>query len=228
MESTSRQLDSGEAKTETPAASSQTCRLTAGVAVATAAIILVTGFISCLVLFFSWRAAPEVDQASETCDTELVEQLQQCQKELYDLKLMLYTMAEDTRCSLCPDGWMWWMGHCYFFSVGLEENLQWNESAEFCLLHNSSLAVIKDSAEMEFIQWVMRTFPHFPFLWVGLTDSQQEGQWLWWDGMDVQHYSPATVQWDADDRDCADLRGGGALFAADCEVYGPWVCKRES
>lgn len=49
---------------------------------------------SCSVLPVSWRAAPEVDQASETCDTELVEQLQQCQKELYDLKLMLYTIAE--------------------------------------------------------------------------------------------------------------------------------------
>lgn len=36
------------------------------------------------------------------------------------------------------------------------------------------------------------------------------------------------MQWDSDDRDCADLRGGGTLFAADCEEYGPWACKRES
>lgn len=35
-----------------------------------------------------------------------------------------------------------------------------------------------------------------------------------------------TVEWDADHRDCADLRGGGSLFAASCDAYGPWTCKR--
>lgn len=54
----------------------------------------------------------------------------------------------DSRCRLCPDGWLWWRSRCYFFSVGLQEDRQWNESAEFCRKHNSSLAVIKDSAEM--------------------------------------------------------------------------------
>lgn len=32
--------------------------------------------------------------------------------------------------------------------MGLQENRQWNESAEFCRQHNSSLVVIKDAAEM--------------------------------------------------------------------------------
>ena len=37
-----------------------------------------------------------------------------------------------------------------------------------------------------------------------------------------------TVQWDTNHRDCADLRGGGSLFAADCDAYGPWACKKQS
>ncbi|XP_030609706.1 CD209 antigen-like protein E isoform X2 [Archocentrus centrarchus] len=133
----------------------------------------------------------------------------------------------DSRCSLCPDNWLWWMGHCYFFSVGLQENRQWNESSEFCQQHNSSLVVIKDSAEMDFIQGVMTKFSQIPFLWMGLTDAEREGQWLWGDGTDIQHYMPVMVEWDSDHRDCADLRGGGSLFAADCEEYGPWACKKE-
>ncbi|GAA6216310.1 CD209 antigen-like protein E [Lates japonicus] len=229
MDSSLRHLDD-DVERETPADTGP-CRfshLVAGVAVSMATMIVFTGLLLSLVLFVARRATPDVDQTSETSGKELMERLQQCQKEQHDLKLMLHTVTQDSRCSLCPGGWLWWRGHCYFFSVGLEENRQWNKSAEFCQGHNSSLAVIKDSAEMEFIQGVMRTFPKFPFLWVGLTDSEQEGQWLWWDGTDVQHYMPVKVEWDADHRDCADLRGGGSLFAAECEAYGPWVCKRES
>lgn len=36
-----------------------------------------------------------------------------------------------------------------------------------------------------------------------------------------------TVEWDAEDRDCADLRGGGKVFAASCDAYSPWLCKRD-
>lgn len=57
-------------------------------------------------------------------------------------------LCVDSRCSVCPPSWRWWRGHCYFFSVGLENNRRRNESAEFCRRRNSSLAVIKDSAEM--------------------------------------------------------------------------------
>nr|XP_046235981.1 CD209 antigen-like protein E isoform X2 [Scatophagus argus] len=210
----------GDAEGETPAGYCQTCQLAAGLAVVMATTILVIGLLLCLVL-----SAPHADQSSET---ELMERLQQCQKELRDLDVMLHAVAQDSRCRLCPPGWLWWRSRCYFFSVGQQENRQWAASAEFCQQHNSSLAVIKDSAEMEFIQGVMRKFPQFPFLWVGLTDTEQEGRWLWWDGSDIQHYLPLTVQWDADHRDCADLRGGGSLFAASCDAYGPWACKKDS
>ncbi|XP_041840600.1 C-type lectin domain family 4 member M-like [Melanotaenia boesemani] len=175
-----------------------------------------------------WGEAAEVDQTLKTSGGEMLEQLQQCQNERHDLNVILKTVAQDSRCSLCPDHWLWWRGHCYFFSFELEENRKWKESAEFCQQHNSSLAVIKDSAEMDFLQEIMEESIQCPFLWVGLTDSKQEGRWLWWDGMDVQHYMPITVEWDADHRDCADLRGGRNLFAADCEEYGPWACKRKS
>ncbi|KAM4611582.1 CD209 antigen-like protein C [Polymixia lowei] len=170
-------------------------------------------------------AAPEM---SQTTKSSVEDRLQQCQQDYHDLTLMLNTVTQDPRCGVCPQEWLWWRSHCYFFSVGLEENLQWDDSAEFCQQNNGSLAVIKDLKEMEFLQGVMKMFPKFPFLWVGLTDAKEEGQWVWWDETDIQHYISVRVEWDSEHRDCADLRGGGRLFAADCEAYGPWVCKRES
>lgn len=123
--------------------------------------------------------------------------------------------AADPGCSRCPAGWRWWRERCYFFSVGLWENLSWNESAEFCRRHDSSLVVFEDPVEMEmvtsirrttgecndmihqtlilhqdFLQCVMMKFPTFPFLWVGLTDAKQEGHWVWMDGSDLQRYVP--------------------------------------
>ncbi|XP_074518448.1 CD209 antigen-like protein C [Halichoeres trimaculatus] len=203
------------------------CKRTACVAVAISATALVMGVLLGL-MFAWWTAAPDNDHLTyEPSVKQLTDGLQQCQKERHDWTLMLRTVTQDPRCSLCPDDWMWWWGHCYFFSVGLKENLRWNESAEFCRERDSSLVVIKDSAEMEFIQGVMRSFTKFHFLWVGLTDIQQEGRWLWLDGTDIQDDTLLSVEWDSDHRDCADLRGGGKLFAAGCETYGPWICKKD-
>lgn len=36
------------------------------------------------------------------------------------------------------------------------------------------------------------------------------------------------VEWDTEHRDCADLRGGGEIFAAHCDASGPWLCKRDA
>ncbi|XP_053271575.1 CD209 antigen-like protein E isoform X1 [Pleuronectes platessa] len=220
-----------EEEEETPADAGfcRICHPITGVIVSMLTLTIVTtGLFLSLVLCATWGAAPQGHRTPGSSGDELVERLQQCRTELHDLGLMLQTVTQDSRCRVCPGGWLWWRRHCYYFSVGLEENRQWSGSAEFCRGHNGSLVVIKDSAEMEFIQGVMNRFPHFPFLWVGLTDAQQEGRWLWGDGTDVQHYMPLAVDWDADHRDCADLRGGGSLFAADCDAYGPWVCVRES
>lgn len=93
-------------------------------------------------------------QTSCKCDTL---------KGLFAAKLpsaFLSLLRADSRCSLCPGGWLWWRGCCYFFSVGLQENRRWNESAEFCQKHNSSLVVIKDSAEMVTRMWFCKWKQH--------------------------------------------------------------------
>ncbi|XP_018588807.1 natural killer cells antigen CD94-like isoform X2 [Scleropages formosus] len=109
---------------------------------------------------------------------------------------------------------------------GREGARTWNESAQFCMQWDASLAVIDDLREMEFIQAEMRTLalPQFP--WVGLTDSAEEDRWLWQDGSLHRDRALPSVQWNSDQRDCVDVRGDGSLFAVNCEAVGPWVCER--
>lgn len=44
----------------------------------------------------------------------------------------------------------------------------------------------------------------------------------------VMSFRCVKVEWDTEHRDCADLRGGGEIFAAHCDAYGPWLCKRDA
>ncbi|KAK2866716.1 hypothetical protein Q7C36_002772 [Tachysurus vachellii] len=109
---------------------------------------------------------------------------------------------------------------------GLEEDRKWAESVEYCAKHNASLAIIQYEAEMEFIVSQMRRFSETPFVWIGLSDAQEEGVWAWLDGTLLQDHRFIKVQWDSKHRDCADLRGDGSVFASDCESYGPWLCEK--
>ncbi|XP_030630841.1 C-type lectin domain family 12 member B-like [Chanos chanos] len=173
-------------------------------------------------------SAPGSQHEWEACrkEDDKDRQILEYRLELHRINLLLQNITHDPRCQLCPQRWHWSWGHCYYFSVGLEENRKWAESAEYCIHHNASLVVIQENREKEFIMEKMRRFPVMPFLWIGLTDFQEEGQWLWQDGTALHNYTEESVQWNSEHRNCADLRGDGSLFAADCESYGPWLCEK--
>ncbi|KAM9463165.1 CD209 antigen-like protein C [Clarias gariepinus] len=160
--------------------------------------------------------------SDESTDSEKL----QLQAEIQRLTALLHNFTTDPRCQLCPKRWHWLNGHCYFISAGLEEDRKWAESVEHCAEQNASLAIIQQEAEMEFLLSQLSRFSETPFLWLGLTDAQVEGVWVWQDGTLLQNHRFIKMQWDSDHRDCADLRGDGSVFASDCESYGPWLCEK--
>ncbi|XP_053302292.1 CD209 antigen-like protein C [Pleuronectes platessa] len=97
----------------------------------------------------------------------------------------------DETCPRCEDGWEPHGGKLYFFS---SFTLSWNESRRQCKSMRGDLVVINSREEQEFLQTrVMEKMdkPEDKF-WIGLTDSQKEGEWLW---VDDTRLDPSLTFW---------------------------------
>uniref|UniRef100_A0A8P4FZ10 C-type lectin domain-containing protein n=1 Tax=Dicentrarchus labrax TaxID=13489 RepID=A0A8P4FZ10_DICLA len=84
-------------------------------------------------------------------------------------RLILYCdLFKDDSCTKCEYGWEQDGRQCYYFSINRST---WSESRDECRQKGGDLVQI-DSREEQ----VKHTF------WIGLTDSEKEGTWLWVDG----------------------------------------------
>ncbi|KAJ8372708.1 hypothetical protein AAFF_G00277770 [Aldrovandia affinis] len=81
-------------------------------------------------------------------------------------------------CRPCPEGWEQSNSKCYYFTT---EKKNWKESRSACLKQGADLVIIESVQEQEFIS--NRTTENY---WIGLSDSKQEGTWLWVDGTPLQ------------------------------------------
>ncbi|KAM3623642.1 uncharacterized protein V6R79_013699 [Siganus canaliculatus] len=108
----------------------------------------------------------------------------------------LHNMIEATR---CPSSWIKFDNSCYLISDTLKN---WNDGRNMCKGHGADLVIISNIMEQAFItslrQWV----------WIGLTDEEEEGSWKWVNGEAV-----TTTYWNegepnngAGGEDCVVIR----------------------
>ncbi|XP_004717494.1 killer cell lectin-like receptor subfamily G member 1 isoform X1 [Echinops telfairi] len=115
-------------------------------------------------------------------------------------------------CPSCPDRWMKYGDHCYYFSG---EKKDWNSSLEFCFAKDSHLLMLQDSHEMS----LFKTFLSNDFHWVGL---RRKSDWRWEDGSVLNFSSVVSnslVQM------CGAMNKDG-LQASSCEALLQWICKK--
>ncbi|XP_073451681.1 C-type lectin domain family 2 member F-like isoform X1 [Aquarana catesbeiana] len=74
----------------------------------------------------------------------------------------------------CKDGWILYEGKCYYISVQRDT---WTNSQNFCKSHNSSLAIIDNEKELNFLNLLK-----FNKYWIGLSRTQDDSGWVWTDG----------------------------------------------
>uniref|UniRef100_A0A3B3XKI5 C-type lectin domain-containing protein n=1 Tax=Poecilia mexicana TaxID=48701 RepID=A0A3B3XKI5_9TELE len=84
-------------------------------------------------------------------------------------KLDCSCRTEDASCLTCEAGWEPHGGNCYYFSTSKSS---WTDSRRSCTDLGSDLVKIDSREEQD----------NEDRFWIGLTDSKEEGKWLWVDG----------------------------------------------
>ncbi|KAF3834240.1 hypothetical protein F7725_025444, partial [Dissostichus mawsoni] len=142
-------------------------------------------------------------------------------------------------CTKCPVGWEPHGGKCYYFST---YNATWTKSRDECRHKAGDLVKIESREEQEFLEQKVRgemTADEDKF-WIGLTDSETEGKWLWtdrspldnslkfWSGTEPDNYEEVNP----DGEDCARMgeRGESAhvmcWFDASCKAFHRSICEK--
>ncbi|XP_048838242.1 low affinity immunoglobulin epsilon Fc receptor-like [Brienomyrus brachyistius] len=91
----------------------------------------------------------------------------------------ILTRKPGEACRLCPEGWMIFNHKCYFQN---RNKKKWEESKTYCGEHGGNLAVIESREEQEFIKTIIKDGNS----WIGLSDREQEGVWLWVNGAQLK------------------------------------------
>ncbi|XP_042341908.1 asialoglycoprotein receptor 2-like [Plectropomus leopardus] len=133
--------------------------------------------------------------------------------------------GETTEEETCPKGWLMFGSSCYFISS--QRGRSWDDSRQYCLRRDADLVVINSRQEQAFLTGFTAA------AWVGMTDREKEGTWIWVDGTPV---NKAGLQWalgQPDDayggEDCGDLRtmiDFLGLNDYNCSARNQWICEK--
>uniref|UniRef100_A0A3P8TCC5 C-type lectin domain-containing protein n=1 Tax=Amphiprion percula TaxID=161767 RepID=A0A3P8TCC5_AMPPE len=95
--------------------------------------------------------------------------------------LLFCNLFKDGPCPKCEAGWEHHGGKCYNFTTNKSS---WEESRSFCQSQGGDLVKIDSSDEQSFLERRLKDVMSEAEdkFWIGLTDSEEEGRWLWVDG----------------------------------------------
>ncbi|XP_073318885.1 ladderlectin-like [Pagrus major] len=113
---------------------------------------------------------------------------------LFGLALGAVSSSDDHQVKLqrggCPMFWYGFNGRCYKYAAA---HLTWADAELYCVSEGANLVSIHSLEEQNFIKALIKNFDHTEgFTWIGLSDTQKEGGWMWSDGCAVDF-----VFWDA-------------------------------
>ncbi|XP_036001656.1 CD209 antigen-like protein E [Fundulus heteroclitus] len=141
----------------------------------------------------------------------------------------------------CEAGWELHGGTCYNFST---TKSSWNESRDSCKDLGGDLVKIDSREEQMLLEIKLRGLMEEPEdrFWIGLTDSKEEGRWLWVDGSPLNESLKFWSNKEPDDwkgqnpagEDCGRMgeKGGASdlkcWFDKSCDVPHKSICEKSA
>uniref|UniRef100_A0A6I8PGA0 Collectin-12 n=1 Tax=Ornithorhynchus anatinus TaxID=9258 RepID=A0A6I8PGA0_ORNAN len=127
----------------------------------------------------------------------------------------------------CPPHWKNFTDKCYYFAT---EKEIFDDAKLFCEERSSHLVFINTREEQ---QWIKKQMVGRDSLWIGLTDSDREGEWKWLDGSAPEFTNWKNGQPDNWGRghgpgeDCAGLIYAGLWNDFQCEDINSFICEKD-
>ncbi|XP_054831262.1 C-type lectin domain family 2 member D-like [Eublepharis macularius] len=115
--------------------------------------------------------------------------------------------------ALCPDGWIGYLGNCYYFS---DDEADWLSSLRNCSALGASLSAIETKHEMAFLLRYKGPIYH----WIGLRKEQRKS-WEWANGEVFNNTLFEIVE----GGDCAYLNDV-AVMSSWCRTKKNWICSK--
>ncbi|KAE8619761.1 hypothetical protein XENTR_v10009962 [Xenopus tropicalis] len=184
--------------------------------------LLALSYILILTLFIMFLSKASNSGASmESKSKEYSELKNNVSVLVYKLK----QLEETSQRSNCDSGWKEFNGSCYYFSKSI---MGWNKARALCLKKESDLAVITSENEQDFLYETTQDDRY----WIGLSDTDQEGAWVWVDGTD---YSTSYKFWKEgepndhlNNEDCAHMWTHGEWNDVPCSYsYCYAICEKK-
>ncbi|CAC5422424.1 unnamed protein product [Mytilus coruscus] len=126
----------------------------------------------------------------------------------------------------CPAHWDLFEGNCYFFS---QDQKSWHDSKVYCEEQQSMLVEVISDTENNFLKG--KTEEHIPSYWIGATDIETEGVWIWDTSQTVVTFTdwfPGQPDNNVDSQNCLHLvkEYGYKWDDYPCERLHAFVCEK--
>ncbi|XP_058626522.1 CD209 antigen-like protein E isoform X2 [Onychostoma macrolepis] len=117
------------------------------------------------------------------------------------------------------DGWIYYKSSFYFIS---SDGKSWTESRRYCTERGADLIIINNREEQDFV----KNISGYAHVWIGLTDSDEEGTWKWVDGSTLNSgfWWPGKPNYYTGNEDCA-LSYISWWYDYSCYSAFKWICE---
>ncbi|XP_032068142.1 killer cell lectin-like receptor subfamily B member 1B allele B [Thamnophis elegans] len=123
---------------------------------------------------------------------------------------------------LCPKDWQLHGNKCYWISG---EKQTWNDSRDDCRAKDSELAVLKEEAELHFIQ---RITNGAQLWWIGLSANFSTREWMWVDNSLYTGDKEGLPNITEVERNSCVMLKGSKIISESCSAVTKWICEIET